>query len=177
MYKFWEISLTDQIQAFCAIMTLLLAIMIAWQNKKIKSLTDVVTSLNRQAEISQELLSFEIRSRMTNIQPIFRTGSFRVEDPILYRFNFSLVNIGTRARNLSFKVGENIEYVRKNNTDNAQIKTNEQQMGNFKTFDFMDQYKFDVFFEDDFGVTYLQKVTGMQGRLKISLPVEIKEQP
>lgn len=69
-----NVNFPDWVQALCAIATFALAISVYTQQKKIKTLSDVVNSLNDQAKISQQLLAFEIRSRINDVQPNFITG-------------------------------------------------------------------------------------------------------
>jgi cell division protein ZapA (FtsZ GTPase activity inhibitor) len=164
-------NISDWIQALCALATLILAICIAVQQTKIKTLTDVVNSLNNQAKTSQQLLEFEMRSRLNNVQPNFITF---VNKYNINHFVFSFKNIGQRARSIKFEAIDNMATLNINNPGNKVIPTGDIVEGNYTLSNVKAKYSFKILFEDNNGTHFFQMVTGtLDKRLYINLPEKI----
>ena len=163
-------NLPEWVQAICAFATLILAIIIYFQGKKIKTLTDVVESLNHQVKIAQELLSFEIKSRINEAQPNFSTGMLNKSESNNY--TLSLLNRGLRARNVHLETISNINFLKKIKDDNSSIENNFGLQLNFKVKNTSEQFKFKIKFEDDYSNLFEQIITGFNDRVKITISKE-----
>ena len=163
-------NLPEWIQAICAFATLILAIIIYLQGKKIKTLTDVVESLNHQVKISQELLSFEIKSRINEAQPNFSTGMLNKTESNNY--SLSLLNKGLRARNVQLEIISNINFLKKIKDDNSAIENSYGLQLNFVVNNTSEQFKFKIKFEDDYSNLFEQIITGLNDRVKITISKE-----
>ena len=163
-----SISFPDWIQSICAIATLILAIVIAVQQKNIKTLTDVVNSLNEQAKVSQQLLAFEMRSRINDIQPNFITSINRYN---INHFIFSFKNVGQRARNISFEKLQNMDTLNIDNPGNKVVTTGNSVSGNYTLTKSSTPFLFKINYEDNNGTRFFQIVNGgSNNQLTVNLP-------
>ncbi len=166
-----SINITDWIQAMCAVATLIVALIVMYQGNKIKTLTDVVTSLNEQARISQQLLSFEMRSRINDVQPNFITHTNKWEND---SFSFSVKNTGQRARDFGLEKGNNIDRLEVNNLGNKVVVQDSVVGGLYTLIDNNLPFSFRILYDDNNGQHFFQTVNSFSNkRLKIELPQKL----
>lgn len=164
---FCEINFPDWIQAICAFATFILAIAVVIQQNRIKTLTDVVNSLDEQARISQQLLSFEMRSRINDVQPNFitLTNKWNINH---YVCNFK--NVGQRARNVSFEKISNLDTLNLDNPGNKVIPKEDTVNGTYTISVADSSFSFRIRYDDNNGNQFFQVVIGNKSRLVINLP-------
>lgn len=160
-------NLPDWIQAICAFSTLILAFIIYFQNKKIKTLTDVVHSLNQQVIISQELLNFEIKSKLNLVQPNFVAGKL-FKNPN-NSITLNLINNGTRAKNIKIIIVSNIKNLIKLDDRDISIQTNNKLQINIEVIDNLEKYEFKLIFEDENTNLFEQTIVVIDNKPNINI--------
>ena len=167
-------SLPNWIQAIAAVGALILAIVVMIQNNRIRTLTDVVASLNEQNQIMQNLLTFEIKARLNQAQPNFVTHQISESNGVYF---LSLTNKGLRARSVKPVEGNNVRNLKISSSGNIAVNHNDTRTFNYEIADQAKPFSFKLTFEDDHDNMYEQTVytrPGSNTRIKITIskPVE-----
>jgi hypothetical protein len=157
------------IQAVCAVATLVLAIVVALQSTRIKTLTDIVASLDKQAQVWQQIYRFEVKSRLGEAQPVFISHSV-ISDGKDY--TVLIKNAGQRARFVSFLAIENVQDIARQ-TPSTTIQENGVLKFIFTLKQSSAYYTIDLHFTDNHSSQYKQTISGKKRMIILEPPEEI----
>ena len=138
-----------------------------FSNRKVKTLTDVVESLQKQKEVYQQILKFEIRSRITQSKPLFST--FKISGTLPF-CQLQLKNRGQKSRNVTVSEFNNVHTI--TIISPPSIITNENFVLSFFIKEPNLKWSFDLVYETGFGETFKQTVTGLKTKYDVLWPVE-----
>jgi hypothetical protein len=166
-------TFTDWIQAVCAFATAILAFTTFWQGRKIKTLTDIVNTLEKQGSIWQAMLSLETRSRIKEIQPIFTIQNITYS-PSLLSYVVLFRNLGLLAKGVGITGSVNISKLNILHPTNKTVEKEEGLQIQIYLDNESKEYFFELIYNDGGLMNYKQKVRGKKHSIFIEPPSQIE---